>query len=109
MNESGQSFNLMDMTARERTERLTALIETLDSFIGQIESLEEIKIRRMKRVPSRLRLKRKRSYRKNRSRIKRKQKLLRRKPRSKRLAKRRVKIRKRLKLRPGSRKRISLA
>jgi hypothetical protein len=88
--------------------RLETLNLVLESFLIQAQELSEVRVKRMKRIPASIRMKRKRAYRKKRFKIKRKQKLLRRKPRSKRLAKRRAKIRKRLKIKPGSRKRISV-
>jgi hypothetical protein len=78
------------------------LIELLEQWLG------EIRVTRSRRTPSRIRQKRRRYYRRHKSRIKRKQKRYRRRPRTKRFAKRRAKIRKRLHLRPGSRRRIHL-
>lgn len=70
--------------------------------------LDEIRVTRMRRVPTRVRLKRKRYYRKKRARLKRLARIRRRKPKSKRLAKRRAAIKKRMHIKPGSRKRIRL-
>lgn len=82
----------------------------IDDVVSLLEYwLEEIKIKRSKRVPSRVRMKRKRYYRKHKASIKRKVRRRARRPRNKRLAKRRAKIRKRLHLKPGSRRRVQLS
>jgi hypothetical protein len=84
--------------------------EPIDELLDSENQLKvEYKLTRRKRVPSRVRQKRKRYYRRNKSKIKRKQKRYRRKPRVKRLAKRRIKIRKRLHLKAGSRRRIHMS
>ncbi len=81
------------------------------NYLNQVLSqwLEEVRVVRTRRTPVSVRLKRKRYYRKKRSAIKRKQKVGRRKASSKRKAKRRRILRKRMRIKPGSRKRIRLA
>lgn len=81
---------------------IAGLVSLIEGF------LEEVRVIRSRRTPSRVRLKRKRYYRRRKAKLKRLAKRRRRQPRQKRLAKRRATIRKRMHIRPGSRRRIRL-
>lgn len=71
--------------------------------------LYEVRVIRSRRTPARVRMKRKRYYRKRKARIKRMAKRRAKRPRAKRLAKRRRILRKRYHIKPGSRRRLRLA
>jgi hypothetical protein len=71
-----------------------------------LEELSEVKVVRSKRTPSAVKRKRHRRYLKKKSLLRRLNKKYRKTPESKRLAKRRIKIKKRLKIKSGSRKRV---
>ena len=71
--------------------------------------LDEVRVVRSRRTPPSVKRKRARYYRKRKARIKRLSKIRRRKPLAKKMAKRRTKLRKRLGLKAGSRRRIRLA
>lgn len=70
--------------------------------------LEEVRVVRRRRTSPGVKRKRARYYRKRKARLKRLASRRRKRPAAKRAAKRRIKIRKRLGLKPGSRRRISL-